>query len=111
MEATKMRGYVYPLGRGEGLCGIKFNSKCHLENPCAINGKQTPKWTSLLIFNYVVRRLLRNQLINLMEHGMNPKISMVDYGLNFIHPEVNFIHVNLLSLHSLHGWAREFIIV
>ena len=105
MEATKMRGYVYPLRRGEGLCGIKFNSKCHLENPCAINGKQTPKWTSLLIFNYVVRRLLGNQLINLMEHGTSPKNSMDAYRLNIGYLEFNFpygdsfpfIHIPFLS--------------
>ena len=61
METTKMRVSCLSTRERRGVRGIEsFVSKCHLENPCAINGKQVPKWTSLLIFIYVVRRQLRN---------------------------------------------------
>ena len=70
MEATKNEGLCLSTRERRGVAGIE--SKCHIENPCAINGKQPPKCTFFLIFNYVVRKLLKNQLMNLMEHGLNP---------------------------------------
>ena len=85
MEAAKMRKLCLSTRERRRMCGIKsFVSKFHLEIPCAINGKKLSKWTSLLIFNSVVRRLLRNWLKNLMEHGLNQEINLPEYGINFL---------------------------
>ena len=94
-----MRGFCLSTRERRGVCGIKyFVSKYHLENPCAIYGKQLLKWNSLLIFNFVVRRLLRNHLMNLMEHGLNLEICMDEYGLMFWYLVVNLSHGNLFPL-------------
>ena len=38
--SNKNEGIWYPLLRGDGGCVIQLNvSKCHFEDPCAINGK------------------------------------------------------------------------
>ena len=93
---------------GIQVCGVNFFlSKFHFENPFEFNGKKPPTLTSFMIFNLVVRRLLRNHLNKLMEHGMNLKIHMHEYGINFLYQDVNLIHGNSFPFIPIPFWEIE----
>ena len=80
------------------VCRIRFsNSKCHIQNTCAINGNKPHMSTSLFIFNFDVRKLLRNQPMNSIEHGVNLGICMAKYVIS-LYIEFNFIHGNAFFL-------------
>ena len=83
LVATEIRAMLSTKDR-RGVWGIKtYISQCNLENPFSINVKQPTLWTSLLILNSIVRKLFRNQFRILMDHGRNPQIHMVEYGIIF----------------------------